>query len=1012
MTSRLLPASARAVLAVLTAVLLVAIAPPLALAADPQTTRASLGAGDAQADSASEPLDVTADGRFVVFDTRAALVAADDNGTLDVYLRDTEQGTTELVSRAAGADGIVAALGSGGGAVSEDGRYVAFHAYGPLTLDDLNGATDVYVRDTVTKTTTLVSRAGGPFGAEGDGASNSPSISADGHRVAFISSATNFFASDTNDSDVFVRDLDTNTLTLASRADGRDGAQLVSNSAGASLSADGLHVAFATTANGFTADDTNTGEYGYAYGDVFVRDLADGRTERVSVANSGAQGNATSGQDDYYSGFAATAISAHGERVAFFSAASNLVGGDTNGRGDVFVRDREAGATELVTRASGSDGAIAAGGRTQAQALDLSHDGRYVAFASAASNLAPDDGDGAFDVFLRDTSGKLTLLVSRASGRAGTPAAQPSDGPVISSDGQYVAFRSDDSYLVSGDSNGAADTFLRGPLPVPVITGDATANTTSATVGAFADASLVPLHSDGSHTTLAIEYGEDRGADTDYSRSAEVDASGPPVAARIAIADLAPSRTYRYRAVATNTDGGRAAGIERTFATDAATAQPSPPSPTPEPTPPTPQPQPPVSSVTIVVGTASQSVAPGTAMPYSYALTYTPSGDHYTVQVTELVDADTDSWAPRTQLATTKLNGGPGSVTGSGTYTPDHAGIYKVVVRYYAHPEGPADKQAEAVFTARTRPDPGTLSDPECKAPTVSSVSTAVAAGDRVEVAGSGLGRSGEVRVAGIVAPTPEWTPQRVVVVVPDTVKPGAASVTLRCGAEADYRIVTTAVTVQRRVNLAPTANVIVTGSAHDHSRFRLDGRSSVDPEGKALAYEWRRLTRAGKAGRVLSRRPELAVRARAHTRVQLTVRDPEGAAGRQVVALDPGQRSQTTRLMLPAALFAFDRAALRPQDERALGRVRRLVRGAELLRLTGRTDRIGSRAYNRQLSARRAQAVKRYLLAGVTGPQRPHDVVVRAWGEDHPLPHVSQRTARGRALNRSVEVLIVRRTR
>lgn len=544
------------------------------------------------------------------------------------------------------------------------------------------------------------------------------------------------------------------------------------------------------------------------------------------------------------------------------------------------------------------------------------------------------------------------------------------------------------------------------PSLMAVSTGDAMANTTSASVGAFADPALVPLYSDGARTALAVEYGEDRGADTGYSRSAEVDASQAAVGASIAIAGLQPSRTYRYRAVATNTNGGRAVGIERTFTTDPVAAQPAPPAPTPEAT--TPTPEPPASSVSIQVGTASQSVAPGKAMPYSYALTYT-SGDHYSVQVIELVNIDTNYWVQRTEEQSHTLPSDARSLHGSGSFTPDHMGIYSVVVRYYAHADGPADKQAAVVFSAPgTETGPSTLSDPQCKAPAVSSVSPAAVAGDRMEVAGTGLGRSGEVRVAGIVASTPEWTPQRVVVVVPQAVEQGVASVTLRCG---DGAVVTTHVTVQRRTNLAPTANVIVTRFAHDQMGFRLDGRSSVDPEGQALTYQWRQLTRMGTTGATLSRRPVLSLRARSRMRLQLVVRDPEGAPGRRVVTLNPAQRSQTTRLTLPAALFAFDGAALRPQDERALARIRRLVPGAQLLRLTGRTDRIGSRAYNRQLSARRAQAVQHFLLRGVAKQHRPH-VVVRAWGEDHPLPHLTQRSARGRALNRTVEVLIVRRAR
>src|SRR5256712_380330 len=220
------------------------------------------------------------------------------------------------------------------------------------------------------------------------------------------------------------------------------GAQGNGGSFDPAISADGRFVAFDSVASNLVAGDTN------AAFDVFVRDRKTGKTRRVSVDSHGAQGNGDSFDP---------AISADGRFVAFDSVASNLVAGDTNAASDVFVRDRKTGKTRRVSVAShGTQGNGASFGPS------ISADGRFVAFTSAASNLVAGDSNEAYDVFVRV---RKTAKPSPASlDSHGAQGNGESFNPAISADGRFVAFRSSASNLVAGDTNGAADVFVRGPL--------------------------------------------------------------------------------------------------------------------------------------------------------------------------------------------------------------------------------------------------------------------------------------------------------------------------------------------------------------------------------------------------------------------------------------------------------------------------------------------------------------------------------------------------------------------
>jgi Tol biopolymer transport system component len=168
-------------------------------------------------------------------------------------------------------------------------------------------------------------------------------------------------------------------------------------------------------------------------------------TTRVSVRSDGTEGNGAS---------LSSSISADGRHVAFMSAASNLVARDTNGASDIFVHDRVAKKTTRVSVRS--DGTEGNGGSAFPS---ISADGRYVAFASVASNLVAGDTNGSYDVFVHDRSTGKTRRVSVTSG--GTEASGGSSSSSISADGRYVAFQSNASNLVAGDTNEKTDVFVR-----------------------------------------------------------------------------------------------------------------------------------------------------------------------------------------------------------------------------------------------------------------------------------------------------------------------------------------------------------------------------------------------------------------------------------------------------------------------------------------------------------------------------------------------------------------------
>jgi Tol biopolymer transport system component len=447
--------------------------------------RVSVATDGTEGNDASFDATINADGRYVAFGSSAStLVAGDTNGVDDVFVRDTcvgAAGCTPATTRVSLAnDGSQGSSHSFVPSITPDGRFVAFGAEdGNFAAGDNNSNDDIFVRDTClgavgcVPSTVIVSVDNG--GLLDNGRNDEASISASGRYVAFYSSATNLVANDTNARlDVFLHDRDTDNdglfdepdLTATTRvsvaSDGSEADRDAWNSSSAtSISADGRYVVFYSSATTLVAGDTN------GVDDVFVRDTCAGAagctpsTVRVSVANDGSQANGISD---------VPSISADGRFVAFRSRASNLVAGDTNGFADIFVRDTcvgAAGCTPSTVRVSvASDGSE---GNQAGSLLSISADGRFVAFASFASNLVAGDNNAVSDIFVhdRDTDNDglfdepgAIATVRVSVGPGGVEGNGQSTDPVISADGHYVVFVSNAGNLVVGDSNGASDVFI------------------------------------------------------------------------------------------------------------------------------------------------------------------------------------------------------------------------------------------------------------------------------------------------------------------------------------------------------------------------------------------------------------------------------------------------------------------------------------------------------------------------------------------------------------------------
>src|SRR6266550_3911259 len=402
-----------------------------------QTTRVSVDSAGVAANAGSTNGVLSADGRYVVFQSSATNLVTGVSGT-QVYRHDRMSGVTLLVS--------VASTGTPGNNVSRDpsvsanGRYVAFASFATDLVDgDTNSMSDVFVRDMQAGTTALVSSAGSPAdGTSGlGGLSGAREISDDGRYVAFTSFATNLAAGTNNGrQQIYVRDMTTGAVVRAS-VDAATGAAGDRTSQTPAISGNGQVVAFRSESTNFSPLSTSG-----VTPEIFARDLVSGTTTLESP------GAATTGRSA-----TTPALSFDGRYMAFESTGVLDPRDLDNGTLDVYLRDRVAGTTVL---ASLSNNPIP--GATSASP-SISGDGRWVGFQSLDDKLVVGDANGLFDVFLYDRTTETIKLVSLND--ADEQANAASFGPSVSFDGHLVLFGSTASNLVTSPSSTGNQLYVR-----------------------------------------------------------------------------------------------------------------------------------------------------------------------------------------------------------------------------------------------------------------------------------------------------------------------------------------------------------------------------------------------------------------------------------------------------------------------------------------------------------------------------------------------------------------------
>lgn len=385
---------------------------------------------------------LNADGSRVVFESDAAdLVRGDTNGCDDVFLWDRHSGTNQLIS--------VNASGAGPGngpsdtpLITPDGRFVVFSSMASdLATGDANAVADLFRRDTLARVTTLISANASGTGS-GTQASSNPTMSTNGHFVAFASLASDLVAGDGNGfNDVFLRNVPSATTTLVSINHSHTAAGNERSSYPV-ISPNGRYVAYLSRASDLVAGDTN------GVPDLFLYDRLTGSNRLACAVSS----------------LAATPVfSADSRFLAFATVDSRLATNDLNGANDVFLLNVTNLAVTLVS--ANGEGSSTGNGASSTPAVSAS--GGFVTFQSTATDLAPGSYVSSKTcVFLRDVQAGVTHLLSRRWTNHCGPD-ESSRLPAINADGTVVAFESKASDLVPNDINTVRDDVFLWTLTEP-----------------------------------------------------------------------------------------------------------------------------------------------------------------------------------------------------------------------------------------------------------------------------------------------------------------------------------------------------------------------------------------------------------------------------------------------------------------------------------------------------------------------------------------------------------------
>lgn len=373
-------------------------------------------------------------------------------GSARFYVKDLTTGAVTLVSAPGGTD--AASLDSDSSGTFRTNDSVIFSSSSDkLVPDDTNGALDIFEKDLTTGAITRLSITAS--GAQANGSSTNGALSPDGHRLLFSSLASNLVPGDTNNSPgIFIKDLGTGVTTRVSTTS--SGAELNGSLSGSQIHWNTNQLFFTSDATNASPGDTN------GVTDLFVKDLTTGVVTRISDAAAGVQANGA---------IKAFSVSHDGTKVAFWSEASNLVSGDTNGVADLFVKDLKTG---TITRIStSSDGSQTDSGVFASQYTpSFSADDTKIAFMSLSGDLVPGDTNGGRDIFIKDlVTGAVTRVSTAADGSQGiyqNPDENYTYPGGFSADGSMIAFTSEESGLVSGSKPASLDqAFIKTLHPAP-----------------------------------------------------------------------------------------------------------------------------------------------------------------------------------------------------------------------------------------------------------------------------------------------------------------------------------------------------------------------------------------------------------------------------------------------------------------------------------------------------------------------------------------------------------------
>lgn len=378
---------------------------------------------------------ISADGQYVTYEACLTAIPSGNKPPFSGAVLRYNTGTAATDTITTNATGIQSGLELSQHSLdmTPDGRFVSYVS----NVDSSRTNTSVYVWDANSGVSTLASGSLSSNDVATNSISERPVLDDSGHYVAFLSNAGNLVSNSVNGAyHLYLRDLQQNSTRLID-VDTNNAGSLTNVLSVARLSANGLIVAFEADGGGLVAGDDNGAS------DVFVRDIANQKTELISIRqpdfpNLGPNGRST---------LSTFSVSANARYIAFSSVATNLVANDTNQFSDVFIRDLFTSSNILVS----ADATGVYSGNNTSTDSSISVDGRYVAFTSSSSNLVALDNNKFQDVFVRDTQLGVTKLVS-VDTTGTTSGNADSYSPILSSNGRYVLFHSKAGNLASGVS--------------------------------------------------------------------------------------------------------------------------------------------------------------------------------------------------------------------------------------------------------------------------------------------------------------------------------------------------------------------------------------------------------------------------------------------------------------------------------------------------------------------------------------------------------------------------------